>query len=108
MDKDDRLELQWACLCASARLDAQSSPTPVVIAGEGRRLFVGQIAGLPFLVVEAPSLPHPATIPWSNVASCGWLTPPAVEWVTAPPAPEKAANKGRFVAKPKVAEEPAA
>lgn len=90
MATDNRLELQYATFVAKARLDAQSSATDVVVRSEGTRLYCGTILGVLHLIIEAPGLAHPGTIPWSNVASVGWLETPAVDFVLAPAKPEPA------------------
>lgn len=82
MATDPRVEVQYATFSADVRLDAQSSPCRAVSRGEATRLYCGSIFGVLHLIVEDPGLRHPGTIPWSSVASVGWVTPPPIEWVT--------------------------
>lgn len=92
MATDNRLELMYATFVADGRLDAQSSPTRVVVRSERTRLYCGTILGVLHLIIEDPGLHHPGTIPWTNVASVGWMEPPAVDLVLAATKP---ATKGK-------------
>lgn len=78
MAKDDRLEIQWVTFSCDARVATQSSPIRALVRSDTVRLSLGTIAGLPFLIVEDKSLPVPATVPWGNVASVGWVATPAI------------------------------
>ncbi len=85
MATDNRLELQYATFLAPARLDAQSSPTVVVVRSERTRLYCGSILGVLHLIIEDPGLAHPGTIPWTNVGGVGWMETPPVDFVMASP-----------------------
>ncbi len=96
MATDNRLEFAWVSFADGVRLAATSgSAVPAVAKSEGRRLFFGMIQGLPFVIMEDVSLAQPATFPWHNVASVGWLNPPAVEWPSELPK-GKHGDAGRF------------
>ncbi len=92
MATTDRLECMYATFLARVRLSAQTSETGVVVRSEATKLYVGFIQGVLHLIVEDPSLSHPATVPWTNVGSVGWVEPPAVEFVMAPVKPKTAAK----------------
>ncbi len=81
MAKEDRLEIQWATFIGEVRLSTQSSPARAIMRSEVERLYLGSVGGLPFLIIEDTNVPYPATIPWSNVSSVGWVTPPKVETI---------------------------
>ena len=78
MAKDDRLEIQWATFSCDVRVASSSSPARAVMRNAAVRLSLGTIAGLPFLIIEDAALPVPATVPWHNVASVGWVTLPTL------------------------------
>ncbi len=75
-ERDERLEMKWVTFIADARVDPQSSGGRALVKSDTTRLFLGWIGGLPFCIVEDKALPHPGTIPMSNVASVGWVVPP--------------------------------
>ncbi len=78
MAKDEKLEIQWVTFSTDVRVATQSSHIRAMVRSDAVRLSLGSIAGLPFLIVEDVSLPTPATIPWSNVASVGWVGSPTI------------------------------
>lgn len=78
MAKDDRLEIQWVTFSTDVRIATQSGHIRAIVRSDAVRLSLGTIAGLPFLIVEDKSLPVPATVPWGNVASVGWVSTPAI------------------------------
>ncbi len=74
MAKDERKEIAWVSFCSGIRLSSQSSSGQLALASGGStRLFMDEIRGVPHVIVDDMSLPSPACIPWSNVASVGWL-----------------------------------
>jgi hypothetical protein len=78
MAKDDRLEIQWVTFAADARLSSDRGGVKALVSNEKTKLYLGFIAGIPFVIVEDKALRSPATVPWPNVASLGWVTPPTV------------------------------
>jgi hypothetical protein len=78
MAKDEKLEIQWVTFIADVRIATQSSQIKALVRTEAAHLRLGYIAGLPFVIVEDKALPCPATIPWGNVASVGWVDMPAI------------------------------
>jgi hypothetical protein len=78
MAKDDRIEIQWATFSCDVRFASNSSPARAVMRNEAVRLSLGTVGGLPFLIIEDRALPIPATVPWHNVASVGWVALPTI------------------------------
>ncbi len=76
MAKDDRQEVAWASFIARVRLSSQSSDIPAIARTDAVRLSMGDIRGVPHLFIEDASLPNPANIPWTNIASVGWVERP--------------------------------
>ncbi len=78
MAKDEKLEIQWATFTTDVRIATQSSHVRALVRSDATRLYLGTVGGLPFLIVEDAALPTPATIPWGNVASVGWVAAPTI------------------------------
>ncbi len=73
MAKESRRPIAWVSFCAPVRFSTQSASTPALATDEGMKLFKDDIDGLAHVIIEAASLPHASAIPWTNVASVGWL-----------------------------------
>jgi hypothetical protein len=73
--KTERRGVAWASFCAQARIGSQSSAQTAIASSSATKLYKADIDGIPHLIIEDPSIPQPASIPWSNIASVGWLTP---------------------------------
>lgn len=71
-----RREIEWVCFCYPARLSSGSSPSTALVRSDASKLFMDNIGGIPHVVLEDKSLHTPANIPWSNVASVGWVLVP--------------------------------
>jgi hypothetical protein len=72
-----RREVSWAVFCSErTRLSASSSVVPAVHSAGNIRLFLEFVDGLPFLAIEDSSQACSASIPFTNVASVGWMVPP--------------------------------
>ncbi len=67
-----RREIEWVTFCYPARVSSASSPQQALTRGSAR-LFKDDVDGIAHVVIEDASLPSPANIPWSNVASVGWV-----------------------------------
>ncbi len=83
---ETRREVSWAVFCSErTRLSASTSVVPAVHSAGNIKLFLDFVSGLPFLVIEDASKACSASIPWTNIASVGWMfTPePAVTKVSA-------------------------
>jgi hypothetical protein len=74
--KESRLEVEWAYFAAKIRLDSGSSDCPAVAKTEKTSLFFDFIRGVPHLIVEDESFRKPMAVPWTNVASVGWVEKP--------------------------------
>lgn len=95
MTTPDRLEIQYATFVAEVRLDSQTSVTRVVVSSGPTKVYCGTIHGILHLIVEDPSLRHPATIPWTNVASVGWVGDAPVDFLPAAAPKLKPAAKAK-------------
>ncbi len=89
-----KLEIQWVKFLTPTRISSAQGDVSAMAADGGTRLFLGHIEGLAVVVVEAPGLPFPATVPWANVSGVGWLTPPPIVYADVPE-PAKPIAKGK-------------
>ncbi len=62
----------WACFVTAAKISPSVHALPAIQESPGTKLFMGDVRGIPHLIVEDPSMRAIGCVPWTNVASVGF------------------------------------